>query len=100
MPAVPCVRPSQGSVHAPAKGTARNVFQFARGFGHQQADLPMPGMEAKGNGSPFSARRPPCVLRIRNSDRAGAQDPSHAGILTQAEEITRRFREQHFRGKR
>ena len=76
MPAVPCVRPSQGSVHAPAKGTACRAFNSRAASATSKPTSQCPVWKPRATGSPLSARRPPCVLRIRNSGsrrRSGSQ---------------------------
>ena len=98
MPVVPCVRPSQGSVQAPAKGAACSGLQLARGFGDQQADFPVAGVKTERDGLPiFSAH---AAVRAENEELGIEQPrglPAHAGVLGEAEEISRWRVEQHLR---
>ncbi len=76
IPAVPCVRPSHGSVQAPAKGTACRAFNSRAASATSKPTSQCPVWKPRAMGSPFSARSPPCVLRIRNSgssSRSGFQ---------------------------
>ena len=82
MPVVPWVRPSQGSVQAPAKGTARRVLQFAGGFGNESADLPVAGVEAERDGSAVGGAE--AAVRAEDEE-LGVEDvgrvPTHADVL-------------------
>ena len=49
-PVVPCVRPSHGSVQKPANGTQPQRAQLLRRRLHQQADFPVAGVVAQGDG--------------------------------------------------
>ena len=93
MPAVPCVRPSHGSVHG-----AENL-QLTRGFRNQQADLPMTGVEAESDriavlGAQSAVRAEDEKLRVEQATWI----PAHARILGQSEEISGWLGEQHLRG--
>ena len=83
------------------KRNRAQCLQFARGFSHQQAHFPVSGMEAKGNGlAVFGAQ---AAMRAQNQEFGIEQAirlPAHAGILAQAEEISRRLGQQHLRGER
>ena len=101
MPAVPCVRPSQGSVHAPAKGVALERFQLARGLGDEQTHLPVAGVKSQRDG--FAVFRAQTAVRAQDQKLRIEQPrriPSHAGILRQAEEIAGGLGEQHLRRER
>ncbi len=76
MPVVPWVRPSQGSVQAPAKGTARRVFSSRAASATSRPTSQWPVWKPRAMGRPSSERKPPWVLRIRNSGssrRSGSQ---------------------------
>ena len=65
MPVVPWVRPSQGSVQAPAKGVARRL-SFARRFGYQQAHLPVAGVKTERDRR--RRRRAQAAVRAENEE--------------------------------
>ena len=65
MPAVPCVRPSHGSVTAPANGTHPSRCSSSRGRLHQQADLPVAGVIAERDGRAVGGPQP----AVRDEDR-------------------------------
>ena len=67
MPAVPCVRPSHGSVTAPAKGMQRSLANSSAAAFTSSPTSQWPEWKPSAIGVPSSARRPPCVLRIVNS---------------------------------
>jgi len=71
----------------PAKGTACRTFN-SRAASATSKPTSVSGMEAESNGSPLSARRPPCVLRIRTRGRADSPGSSPCRRLRQAEEIS------------
>ncbi len=76
-------------------------LQFAGCLGHEQADLPVSGMEAESDGrAVFSAQ---AAMRAQDQELGIEQAirvPAHAGVLSQAEEIARWLREQHLSGER
>ena len=99
MPAVPWVRPSQGSVQAPAKGTASQGFRVRVAASATRAPTSQwPVWKPRAMGVPSAARRPPWVLRMRTSGPRSVRVPAHAGVLAQAEEIAGGLGEQHFGG--
>jgi len=67
MPAVPWVRPSQGSVQAPAKGTQRCARSSRAASATRRPTSQWPVWKPSAIGVPSAARMPPWVLRIRNS---------------------------------
>ncbi len=76
-------------------------LQFAGRLRHQQADLPVPGVEAESNG--FSIVGAQAAVRAQNQELGVEQAfrfPTHARVLAQAEEIPGWLRKQHFRRKR
>jgi hypothetical protein len=71
-------------------------FQFARGFGHEQAHLPVAGVKAEGDGLPVF--RAQAAVRAEDKElgiEKAIGTPAHAGVLRQAEEIARRLGQQH-----
>ncbi len=88
MPVVPCVRPSQGSVHCSRKRRGAQRLQLARGFGHQQTHFPVAGVKAQRDR--LAVLRAQAAMRAQNQKLGIEQArgiPAHAGILRQAEEI-------------
>ena len=75
MPTVPCVRPSHGSVTAPANGRHRNRANSSAAAFTSNPTSQCPEWKPSATGVPSSARRPPCVLRMVNS-----LPPSSAGL--------------------
>ena len=67
IPVVPWVRPSQGSVQAPAKGTALRDFKVTAASATSAPSSQCPVWKPSAMGVPSGARRPPWVLRIRTS---------------------------------
>ena len=67
MPVVPWVRPSQGSVQAPAKGMASSDFRVMAASATSAPSSQWPVWKPRAMGVPSAARRPPWVLRIRTS---------------------------------
>ena len=82
------------------KGDGAQCLQFARGLGHQQADLPVTGVEAKSDGlSVFGAQ---AAMRAQDEEfriEKPIRLPAHAGVLRKAEEISGWLGEQHLRGE-
>ncbi len=68
MPVVPWVRPSQGSVQAPAKGMASRDFRVMAASATSAPSSQWPVWKPRAMGVPSAARRPPWVLRIRTSE--------------------------------
>ena len=76
MPSVPCVRPSHGSVQAPAKGMARRSRSSRAASATKRPTSQWPVWKPSAIGVPSAERIPPCVLRMRNSGssrREGSQ---------------------------
>ncbi len=76
MPAVPWVRPSQGSVTAPAKGIACSLRSSRAASPTSSPTSQWPVCSPRAMGVPSAARRPPWVDRMRNSgssSRFGSQ---------------------------
>ena len=83
------------------KGRGVEGFELARGFSDEQADFPVAGVEAEGDG-----------LAVLGAQAAvGAEDeefgieeavglPAHTGVLREAEEIAGGLGEEHLRGER
>ena len=73
-------------------------FQLPRGFGHQQAHLPVTGVKAQRNG--FAVFRAQAAMRTQDQEFRIEQSrrlPPHAGILRQAEQVAGGLGEQHLR---
>ncbi len=68
MPVVPWVRPSQGSVQAPAKGMALRDFRVMAASATSAPSSQWPVWKPRAMGVPSGARRPPWVLRMRTSE--------------------------------
>jgi hypothetical protein len=84
IPVVPWVRPSQGSVHAPAKGSASSAFSSRAASATSRPTSQCPVWKPSAMGVPSGARRPPWVLRIKTSGpprRAGSH-PMPAFIVS------------------
>ena len=82
MPAVPWVRPSQGSVTGAGEGDGVQAAEFARGLGDQQADLPVAGVKAEGDGGAVGGAQ---AAVGAEDEELGVEEalrlPAHAGVL-------------------
>ena len=98
---VPWVRPSQGSVQAPAKGIACSAFNSRAASATSRANLPVSGVKAEGDGGAVLSAQ--TTMGAEDEDlraERGAPGPTHAGVLAQPEEIARGLGEQHLRRDR
>ena len=96
------MRPSQGSDTIPAKGVMPSALSLVGGFAHQEADLPVPCVIAQRDRFvPYSPRRPPWVLKIKNASRSTSEPaPAHARVLAKAEKVAGGPVAEHLVGKR
>ena len=88
MPVVPWVRPSQGSVQAPAKGMALKDLRVMAASATSAPSFPVAGVEAEGDGGAVGGAQ----ASVGAEDEDFRADeflrfPSHACVLAQAEEI-------------
>ena len=101
IPAVPWVRPSQGSETMPANGTTSSRLQFLGRFLDQQADLPVAGVIAQRDR--LAVRPAQATLGAQDQIRIACdlgRRPAHAGVLGQAEQVARGPVGEHLVGQR
>ena len=98
IPAVPCVRPSHGSLQYAANGTTPSRAQRLRRLADEQADLPVAGVIPERDGTAVGFAQPALGAEDEILRPAGlGRVPAHPRVLGQAEEMAARLREQHLR---